>query len=148
MRKILTPFLCLFMVACGTGPAPGTPTSAERAPQETIVLQDQGTCALCGSWSATKVTINGLSDPDMDPTGKVDWIIRPDSTLTMRDATEGELETMDGKWRAGEKGRLTLIDPEGNEFTEFLVTRLNNSELVMQVLEEDQAEVLLYFSRQ
>lgn len=84
----------------------------------------------------------------MDPTGKVDWIIQADSTLTMRDATEGALETMDGKWRADNTGKLTLIDPEGNEFTEFLVTRLNNSDLVMQVLEEDQAEVLLYFSRQ
>ncbi|MBK8707322.1 MAG: lipocalin family protein [Flavobacteriales bacterium] len=147
MRKILTPFLCLFMVACGTGPAPGTPTSAERAPQETIVLRDAGTCAICGTWNATKVTIDGVADPEMDPTGKVEWVIRADSTLSMVDATEGMMETMDGKWRADTKGRLTLFDPEDQEVTEFQVTALNEGTLVMQVLEEEQAEVLLYFVR-
>jgi len=83
----------------------------------------------------------------MDPTGKVDWIIRADSTLSMVDATEGMMETMDGKWRADTKGRLTLFDPEDQEVTEFQVTALNEGTLVMQVLEEEQAEVLLYFVR-
>ncbi len=144
----LTFGLCLLSCA---GPTPeaeeqASTAAASQGESTAVSTTPSGACAICNTWEATAVTINGKNDPERDPTGKVEWVIRPDSTFSMWDATEGSDERMEGRWQLQDGKRLMLIGPENEGALPFDVEVLEKERLVLKVMEDaGEAEVLLHF---
>jgi hypothetical protein len=146
MRPLPGVSLIVLLMACGASvEEPGKGDAAQQSAPSAAAVGIAH--PIVGEWLATAVTINGMKDPDMDPTGKVKWSIRADSSLAMWDATEGTPDSMNGKWRLDEGKIFRMIDPENKEVTSFEVKRLDKDSLRMKVLEETEAEVLLFFTR-
>lgn len=128
------------LLACGG--APDRP--ADDLELDTSTLR-KGKCPVCGMWKATGLTINGVQDPLMDPTGKVVFTVRPDSSFTLMDATEGGNEEWTGKWTVDIDGILTLTDTISDEGFGFRIRELNAASMILQVMEEEEQEVLLHY---
>lgn len=147
MKTIPSTFLVLsfLLCACGTeSPETEASTTTSNSRPATSSVVDPA-ANLARTWLATAVTINGETAPEMDPNGKVVFTLNADSTFVMRDATEGDLEVLSGRWSFAGNDLLTLIDDEFNEVTGFRITELNAERLVTQVLEETEVEVLLHY---
>jgi hypothetical protein len=152
-RKYTLPAVCLsiFLFACGTSPSTSelpevehVPTSSEIPPSIDLYAGD----GLVGHWWATDLTINGMRDPEMDPTNKVRWHIAADSSFSMWDATEGSPDSMNGRWSLEKGGSVfRILDLQNQEVTPFAIVEVGKEGLKLKVLEDAEGEVLLHFAR-
>ena len=141
---LATSFTAILLACGGTAEQPHAPVEAQEQPAVEVI----GTgVPIVGEWRATGVTVDGKQDPDMDPTGKVKWSIRADSSFSMWDATVGGPDSMTGKWRLDQAGIFHMIAPDAEELPAFKVLELTADSLCMRVLEDPGTEVLLYFAR-
>ena len=133
--------LMLFLFSACTDPSPSVNPKPET--QRSSNTTDPGTkhSLLARTWVATGITFNGVADPNFDPARRVELMIRPDGSYTM----SGSGKAVDGTWTQEGPADLHLTDKSTGSLQRFGISKLDEHELVVKLLDEMNAEVLLHY---
>lgn len=141
MKNILTVLLLCGAYSCANAPSSPDNSATEHPQQAKPGTRSQSDPSIARTWVATGITFNGVADPNFDPARRVELVMREDGTYTM----SGAGNAVEGTWRQEGSTELHLTDKITGSLQRFGISKLDEQQLVVKLLDEMNAEVLLHY---